>query len=67
VRDVLEAVHDPALAARGMVAPHTLPGGAVTPLLSLPWRADGARPPVALPPPALGQHTAEFLREFAAA
>jgi len=64
VRDVHEAVHDPALAARGMVAPHELPDGTVTPLLSLPWRADGARPPVALPPPALGQHTEEFLRTF---
>ena len=65
VRDVLEAVTDPALAARGMVAPHTLADGSVTPLLSLPWRVEGARPPVALPPPALGQHTDEFLAMFA--
>ena len=65
VRDVSEAVRDPALVARGMVADHTLPDGTRTPLLSLPWRADGARPPVLLPPPALGQHTTEFLREFA--
>ncbi len=64
VRDVHEAVSDPALAARGMVAPHTLPDGRVTPLLSLPWRIDGERPPVSLPPPALGQHTEEFLAEF---
>ena len=64
VRNVLEAVTDPVLAARGMVAPHTLPDGTVTPLFSLPWRADGVRPPVTLPPPALGQHTQEFLREF---
>lgn len=67
VRDVREAVTDPALAARGMVASHALPDGTVTPLLSLPWRADGERPPVELPPPALGQHTAEFLRTFAPA
>ena len=67
VRDVREAVTDPALSARGLVAEHALPDGTVTPLLSLPWRADGARPPVALPPPALGQHTAAFLREFAPA
>ena len=66
VRDVREAVGDPALAARGMVAPYSLPDGTVTPLLSLPWCADGERPPVTLPPPALGQHTAEFLSEFAA-
>jgi len=66
VRDVREAVHDPALTLRGMVGPQRLPDGTVTPLLSLPWRADGARPPLELPPPALGQHTGEFLRTFAA-
>jgi crotonobetainyl-CoA:carnitine CoA-transferase CaiB-like acyl-CoA transferase len=66
VRNVLEAVTDPVLAARGMVAPHALPDGTVTPLLSLPWRADGVRPPVLLPPPALGQHTQEFLAAFGA-
>jgi crotonobetainyl-CoA:carnitine CoA-transferase CaiB-like acyl-CoA transferase len=64
VRNVLEAVTDPVLAARGLVAPHALPDGTVTPLFSLPWRADGVRAPVTLPPPALGQHTREFLREF---
>lgn len=65
VRDVREAVSDPALAVRGMVADHALPDGTVTPLFSLPWRTDGERPPVALPPPALGQHTGEFLAAFA--
>ncbi len=64
VRDVLEAVHDPALAARGMVSAHRLPGGETTPLLALPWQVDGARPGVRLVPPALGQHTAEFLANF---
>ncbi len=65
VRDVHEAVADPALAARGMVSPQRLPGGEVTPLLALPWSADGTRPPLVFPPPSLGQHTAEFLAEFA--
>jgi crotonobetainyl-CoA:carnitine CoA-transferase CaiB-like acyl-CoA transferase len=65
VRNVLDAVTDPALAARGMVASHTLPGGEVTPLFALPWRLDGVRPPVDRPPPALGQHTDEFLATFA--
>ena len=64
VREVHEAVADPALTARGMVAPHRLPGGATTPLLALPWRVDGTRPPLTLPPPALGAHTAQFLAEF---
>jgi len=66
VRDVHEAVHDPALAMRGMVGAQRLPDGTVTPLLALPWRADGERPPLELPPPALGQHTGEFLRAFRA-
>jgi crotonobetainyl-CoA:carnitine CoA-transferase CaiB-like acyl-CoA transferase len=64
VRDVHEAVTDPALAARGMVVSKRLPDGHVTPMLASPWRIDGRRPPIVLPPPALGQHTAEFLAEF---
>ncbi len=64
VREVHEAMADPALTARGMVAPHRLPGGETTPLMALPWQVDGVRPPLTLPPPALGAHTAEFLSEF---
>jgi crotonobetainyl-CoA:carnitine CoA-transferase CaiB-like acyl-CoA transferase len=67
VRDVHEAVADPALAARGMVAEHRLPGGERTPLFALPWEVDGRRPPVLHPPPALGQHTAEFLAAYGGA
>jgi len=67
VRDVHEAVSDPALSARGMVESHTLPGGEHTPLLAIPWLVDGARAPVRRPPPALGQHTAEFLAAYGAA
>jgi glutaryl-CoA transferase len=64
VREVHEAMADPALLARGMVAPQRLHGGLVTPLLALPWQVDGKRPPLELPPPGLGAHTAEFLDEF---
>ncbi|HEY6195270.1 MAG TPA: CoA transferase, partial [Candidatus Eisenbacteria bacterium] len=64
---VHEAVADPALAARGMVAEHRLPGGERTPLFALPWEVDGRRPPVLHPPPALGQHTAEFLAAYGGA
>ena len=64
VREVHEAMADPALAARGMVAPQQLAGGATSPLMALPWRVDGTRPPLTLPPPALGAHTAAFLAEF---
>ena len=66
VREVHEVVADPVLALRGMVGTHTLAGGERTPLLALPWRTNGARPPVLRPPPALGGHTAEFLAEFGA-
>jgi crotonobetainyl-CoA:carnitine CoA-transferase CaiB-like acyl-CoA transferase len=36
------------------------------PLLALPWRSEGRRPPVDRPPPALGQDTAGFLEAFGA-
>jgi crotonobetainyl-CoA:carnitine CoA-transferase CaiB-like acyl-CoA transferase len=61
VREVHEALADPALAARAMVqrAPASGP-----PLLALPWLSDGARAPVRLAPPRLGEHTAEFMARF---
>jgi crotonobetainyl-CoA:carnitine CoA-transferase CaiB-like acyl-CoA transferase len=65
VRDMAEVMRDPALAARDMVRQSPLPGGGSVPLLALPWKSDGIRPPLDWPPPALGQHTAEFLERFA--
>jgi crotonobetainyl-CoA:carnitine CoA-transferase CaiB-like acyl-CoA transferase len=66
VRDVTEVMRDPALASRDMVRETVLPGsGARVPLLGPPWRADGVRPALELPPPALGGNTAEFLAAFA--
>jgi crotonobetainyl-CoA:carnitine CoA-transferase CaiB-like acyl-CoA transferase len=68
VREVHEVMRDPALAARGMIARAALPGsGAEADLLALPWRVNGERPTLRLPPPALGQHTPEFLERFGAA
>jgi len=66
VREVVEAVSDPALHARGMVSTHRF-GGGETALFSLPWMIDGARPHVRRPPPAVGEHTAEFLAEYGVA
>jgi crotonobetainyl-CoA:carnitine CoA-transferase CaiB-like acyl-CoA transferase len=67
VRDILDAVKDPALAARGMVVPvEASRGGPAVPLLGLPWRSDALRPPIRLPPPRLGEHTEEFLGRFGA-
>ena len=66
VRGMDEVMRDPALAARDMVRRADLSGGAGSvPLLALPWKSDGRRPPLEWPPPALGQHTAEFLERFA--
>ena len=65
VRDVHEAVADPALAARGMIARDVhLSNGQVTDLLGLPWRIAGTRAPLRLPPPRLGQHTGAFRERF---
>jgi len=64
VRDVHEVVRDPALVARGMIAPHVQVAGGETDLFTLPWRIDAVRPPLLLPPPSLGQHTQEFWQRF---
>jgi crotonobetainyl-CoA:carnitine CoA-transferase CaiB-like acyl-CoA transferase len=65
VREMHEVVRDPALRERGMVQACTLAGsGGPADLFALPWRTDGARPPLRLPPPALGQHSAEFRSRF---
>jgi crotonobetainyl-CoA:carnitine CoA-transferase CaiB-like acyl-CoA transferase len=66
VRDMAEVMADPALRARDLLRRAALPGPAAVPvdLLALPWRVDGARPPLGLPPPRLGEHTAGFLERF---
>jgi crotonobetainyl-CoA:carnitine CoA-transferase CaiB-like acyl-CoA transferase len=66
VRDLHEVMADPVLAARGMVSRAALAGGVATELLALPWRIEGERPPLRLPPPALGEQTAEFHARFGA-
>lgn len=62
VRDVAEAVGDPAFRERGMVADPADPGG--TPLLRLPWLLDASRPTVRLRPPRLGEHNEAFRDRF---
>ena len=65
VRDIHEVMKDPVLAHRGMVAQNVMVGGGeVTDLLSLPWRVEGTRPPLRLPPPRLGEHTQAFRDRF---
>jgi crotonobetainyl-CoA:carnitine CoA-transferase CaiB-like acyl-CoA transferase len=64
VRDLHEVVADPALRARGMIQEAIGAEGSAVPLFNLPWKQDGARPPLRHAPPALGQHTAEFRARF---
>ncbi len=64
VREMDEVMRDPALAARDFVRPVRLADGAETSLMALPWRIGAERPPLRLPPPALGQHTRQFLARF---
>ena len=66
VRDIDEVMLDPGLRARDFIRDARLPGEAASvPLLALPWCIDGVRPPLRLPPPRLGQHTAAFRERFA--
>ncbi len=64
VYNVAEVFADPHVQARGVALslPHALLGH--TTVTAPPWEFDGERPPVRLPPPALGQHTAEILSEL---
>ena len=66
VRDLHEVMGDGALAERGMIVSQVpLGNGQATDLMALPWRIGGARPPLVLPPPRLGEHTRAFQERFA--
>jgi crotonobetainyl-CoA:carnitine CoA-transferase CaiB-like acyl-CoA transferase len=65
VREVTDVVADGAWSERGLVSEPVAGQGFETPLLRLPWKVDGGRPAIRHAPPALGQHTAEFLARFA--
>lgn len=59
-----EALTSPRAASAGLVTqqPHPLAG--TTPVMAPPYRFDGERMPVRLPPPVLGDATAQVLEEF---
>lgn len=58
VRELDEVLGDPWLRERGFV------DDSAPALLRLPWRIEGARPPIRYRPPKLGEHTADFVDRF---
>jgi crotonobetainyl-CoA:carnitine CoA-transferase CaiB-like acyl-CoA transferase len=65
VNDLAEALSDDAITARGLVVEHGLPGGGSTRGVATPVRLNGAQADAnRLPPPKLGEHTDEVLREI---
>jgi crotonobetainyl-CoA:carnitine CoA-transferase CaiB-like acyl-CoA transferase len=59
-----DLLDDPHLNATGGLAPLRLPDGRETRVPLLPLALGGERPGVRLPPPKLGEHTAELLKEL---
>lgn len=65
VLTVPQILSHPQVADRNLVARHIAPGvAAPVDVVSTGFQLDGARPSVATPPPILGQHTHDILREL---
>lgn len=62
VLGLLEALQSKRAIDGGLVTEQPHPVAGKTNVLAPPYRLDGQRPPVRLPPPQLGQHTDEVLR-----
>jgi CoA:oxalate CoA-transferase len=63
LRNVIEVLNDEHLHERGFLTEHSTPAGPVS-LPNSPMRYAGSPLRELLPPPALGQHTDEVLKEF---
>ncbi|WP_137891818.1 CaiB/BaiF CoA-transferase family protein [Ramlibacter sp. 2FC] len=59
-----DLLDDPHLNATGGLAPMALPDGRTTKTVLLPLTLGGQRPGLRLPPPKLGEHSAELLAEL---
>jgi formyl-CoA transferase len=64
VRSIVEALADPQVAARGMLAYLPHPELGAVPTIGNPMKLSNAPPVYRRPPPALGEHSAEILREL---
>ena len=63
MRTVGEALDGPQIAARGLIVERDHPRAGKGRYVASPIHMDGAQRASALPPPLLGQHTAEVLME----
>ncbi len=63
VRSVPEALNDPQTLAREMVAEVAHPTAGPVKMLGIPFRFSRTPPAIRLPPPMLGEHTGQILRE----
>jgi len=65
ILDLDEAFASPLARTRAMQVEVEHPVAGVISQVGAPWKLDGSSTPIRRPPPALGQHTAEVLREIA--
>jgi crotonobetainyl-CoA:carnitine CoA-transferase CaiB-like acyl-CoA transferase len=63
IHDLAAAFSDPVAVERGMRVEVDHPTAGRVVQVGSPWKLDGASSPVRLPPPLLGQHTAEVLTQ----
>jgi crotonobetainyl-CoA:carnitine CoA-transferase CaiB-like acyl-CoA transferase len=64
VLGLLEALQSERVKAGGLVTQQTHPSAGSTPVLSPPYRFDGERMPVRMPPPVLGEGTQDILHDW---
>ncbi|HZV52817.1 MAG TPA: CoA transferase [Candidatus Dormibacteraeota bacterium] len=64
IHDLAAAFSDPVAVERGMRVEVEHPTAGRVSQVGSPWKLDGASSPVRLPPPLLGQHTAEVLTQL---